>query len=143
MQCVSHCTLESGLPGRNTLPVIQKAVHNPPWCSSWNTVQAKSNESVAAECICAICDAMSPCMQAFPLAAQLHASVWPRVSKCQLKILVANVLFKVPVWRHYMSVGACSLCKPVYHGTGEHCSTSNSFQGDSARNVRTRNPENT
>lgn len=43
--------------------------------------------------------------QAFPLAAQLHASIWPRVSSHPLEILAASVLFRVPVYRHYMSIG--------------------------------------
>lgn len=42
----------------------------------------------------------------FPLAAQMHATVWPAVHARSLVLLAASVLFYCPLWRHYMSVGA-------------------------------------
>jgi hypothetical protein len=45
--------------------------------------------------------------QVFPLAAQLHATVMPAIHTVRTKLLAADVLFKIPVWKHYMSVGEC------------------------------------
>lgn len=43
---------------------------------------------------------------AFPLAAQMHATLWPSLNDSPLSLLAASVLFYCPLWRHYMSVGA-------------------------------------
>ena len=45
-------------------------------------------------------------VQVFPLAGQLHASWWVQFHTTQLGLLAANVLFWLPVWKHYMSSGA-------------------------------------
>jgi hypothetical protein len=60
-------------------------------------------------------------VQAFPLAAQMHAAVWPRVSNSVLSMLAANVLFDVPLWRHYMSVGTLQWPLEVIPCVAECC----------------------
>lgn len=48
----------------------------------------------------------------FPLAAQMHATVWPSLHHHPLSLLAASVNFYCPLWRHYMSVGAPSSIPP-------------------------------
>lgn len=66
--------------------------------------------------------------QVFPLGGQLHASVWPHLHLSRLYLLAADVLFLVPLWRHYMSVGAVPaagvvlniLCRCVLRSGPDH-----------------------
>lgn len=52
----------------------------------------------------------------FPLAGQMHAAIWTRLHSRRLTLMAADVLFYIPLWRHYMSVGGCApATRPVFH----------------------------
>jgi hypothetical protein len=44
-------------------------------------------------------------LQVFPLGPQMHATVMPAIHERATKLLAADVLFRIPFWRHYMTVG--------------------------------------
>jgi hypothetical protein len=44
-------------------------------------------------------------LQVYPLGPQMHATVMPAIHERTTKLLAADVLFRTPLWRHYMTVG--------------------------------------
>jgi hypothetical protein len=49
---------------------------------------------------------VAQCVQVYPLGGQMHVVIWDLLHTAPMYMLAANVLFRIPLWRHYMSVGS-------------------------------------